>query len=344
MRDIQCQEVLNNYGSKTGVITLSRSSALNALTFDMLHQLRIHLERWEQDHAIQGVVIHSDSTRAFCAGGDVKALYYDADVLQVVPHPYFELEYELNRYLFHYPKPYVALMTGLTMGGGVGISLHGSHPVVFDSTQLAMPEARIGFFVDVGVTYHLSRLSHHLGRWMAVTGLTVDADDCLALGLSSHKVSMDDYDQLLAELTQSHWGGNPYHGVDQVLSRFTHSAGKSSLMQHADLIESCFEGNTVEAISSFIKGSGHAWLESTQHALSYNAPISMQLALLQLERARLSSFDEVIDTDLILVQQCLAWQDFKEGVRAALVDRDQQPTWQVDSDEAVAFFSKQGTV
>ncbi|HAG61405.1 MAG TPA: enoyl-CoA hydratase/isomerase family protein [Coxiellaceae bacterium] len=339
MVDIHCQEVANDHGSKTGVITLSRSSALNALTFDMLHQIRIHLERWEQDSTIQGVVVHSDSARAFCAGGDVKALYYDEDVLQVVPHPYFELEYELNRYLFHYPKPYVALMAGLTMGGGVGISLHGSHPVVFDSTQLAMPEAKIGFFVDVGVTYHLSRLPHHLGRWMAVTGLAVDADDCLALGLSSHKVSMADYDQLLTELTQSHWGGDPHHGVDQVLSRFAQSAENSSLMQQASLIESCFDGSTVDAISCAVMASDHAWLESTQKALAYNAPVSMQLALLQLERARLSSFDQVIDADLMLVQQCLTWPDFKEGVRAALIDKDRSPNWQMAPDISMDVLS-----
>ncbi len=339
MTDMMFNEVMNDHGRKTGVVTLCRSSALNALTFDMLQQLYGQLVQWQDDDSVQGVVIYSDSPRAFCAGGDVKALFHDPDALKTVPHPYFVLEYELNRYLFHYQKPYVALMAGITMGGGVGVSLHGSHPVVFDSTHLAMPEAKIGFFVDVGATYHLSRLPYHIGRWMALTGLTLDADDCVALGLSSSKVAVSDYDELRLTLTQSDWGDDPHQGVDQILSRFAQSGGDSSVMQHAASIEQCFEAGSLDAILSGVMALTEAWFQPTQQALTYNAPISMQLALLQLERARSSSFDAVIDTDLMLVQQCLAWPDFQEGVRAALIDKDHSPQWQVMADEGFTLLS-----
>ena len=159
MSEISFTEVICQTGKKTAVITLTRMSALNALSFDMLQQMQLWLHAWQQDDAIQGVIIHSETPAAFCAGGDLKALYHNMDMVNSAAIDYFELEYAIDRLIYHYSKPYIALMSGITMGGGVGVSLHGSHPVVFESTRLAMPESKIGFFVDAGESPSINSIS-----------------------------------------------------------------------------------------------------------------------------------------------------------------------------------------
>ena len=327
MSEISFTEVICQTGKKTAVITLTRMSALNALSFDMLQQMQLWLHAWQQDDAIQGVIIHSETPAAFCAGGDLKALYHNMDTVNSGTIDYFELEYAIDRLIYHYSKPYIALMSGITMGGGVGVSLHGSHPVVFESTRLAMPESKIGFFVDAGVSYHLSRLPYQVGCWMALTGLSIDADDCCALGLSAFKIAIDDYDSVLNALQRTDWGQDPHNTVDIILQSFHQKPDKSLVMQHAPLIADIFQSDRLATITDRILQSTDDWLQATQQALSYNSPNSMQCSLWQMQQAQSVNFDKVIDMDLVLAKKFYAIPDFKEGIRALLIDKDYSPHW-----------------
>ena len=192
----------------------------------------------------------------------------------------------------------------------------------------------IGFFVDAGVSYHLSRLPHQVGCWMALTGLSIDADDCCALGLSAFKIAINDYDSVLNALQRTDWGQDPHNTVDIILQSFHQKPDKSLVMQHAPLIADIFQSDRLATITDRILQSTDDWLQATQQALSYNSPNSMQCSLWQMRQAQSVNFDEVIDMDLVLAKKFYAIPDFKEGIRALLIDKDYSPHWQQHSDWA----------
>lgn len=333
MNDILFQELPAANNTKLGKIILNRPKALNALTHDMFMQLRKQLELWERDDSIKAVLIRSNSEKAFCAGGDIRAIYENKALGADELARYFRLEYDTNRYIHHYPKPYVAMLHGITMGGGVGISLNGRYTIAADNLRWAMPETLIGFFPDVGASYYLSRLQF-VGNYLALTGNSINAADTLSLNLVNHVVAFDQFDAIEKELTES--------GVETVLNSLVDLTAASSLNLPEINQHFCF--SEIEDIMASLEKSSSAWAHDTLQLLLQRSPTSLKVTLEQLRRAKNKSFDEVIEMDLKIAQCMLKNHDFYEGIRAAVIDKDRNPHWdpvtlsQVRSKDVDAYF------
>lgn len=316
MNDILFQELSAANNTKLGKIILNRPKALNALTHDMFMQLRNQLELWERDDSIKAVLIRSSSEKAFCAGGDIRAIYENKQLGADELAKYFQLEYDTNRYIHHYPKPYIAMVHGITMGGGVGISLNGRYTIAADNLRWAMPETLIGFFPDVGASYYLSRLQS-VGNYLALTGNSINAADALNLNLVKHVVAFDQFDAIEKELTES--------SVETVLNSLVDLTVSSSLNLSEINQHFCF--SEIEAIMASLQKSNSAWAHDTLQLLLERSPTSLKVTLEQLSRAKNKSFDEVIEMDLKIAHHMLKNTDFYEGIRAAVIDKDKSPKW-----------------
>src|SRR4051795_2841198 len=237
-------ELLCERRGVAGLVTLNRPQALNALTHGMVLELSRALDEWADDPAVTRVVVTGAGERAFCAGGDIRRLYdLGRAGRQDEALGFWREEYALNVRIKRYPKPYVALIDGIVMGGGVGVSLHGSHRVASDRYVFAMPEVGIGFFPDVGATYALPRLPGRMGLYLALTGERARAADALALGLATHAIPSSAFDDVRAVLT----AGEP---VDAVLASAARGPGEAFLGRERDIVDSCFAGESVEAVLS----------------------------------------------------------------------------------------------
>jgi enoyl-CoA hydratase len=203
-----------------GIITLNRPEVLNSLNHDMIEAMHKQLIQWATAAHIKAVIIKAVPGRAFCAGGDIRLTYDRCKKHDPAAAEFFQDEYQLNRCIFHFPKPYIALLDGITMGGGVGISIHGSHRVATEKLLFSMPETGIGFFPDVGGTYFLPRLPGNTGIYLGLTGARIHSDDCVALGLTQHKVASEQLSQLIAALAQQSFGANANEAVTQVIQQF----------------------------------------------------------------------------------------------------------------------------
>jgi len=312
------EDILFEVADGLAVVTLNRPAALNALTTEMIHRFHAQLDAWATDPAVRRVVVRGAGEKAFCAGGDIRALYDGRGT--AVTADFFRSEYRLNHRIFHYPKPYIALMDGITMGGGVGVSVHARHRVVCEATMLAMPETGIGLFPDVGATYFLPRMPGHLGAYMALTGARLRAADCLYGGLADHFVPKARHDDLIEALRSE-------HVVDAVLRGFVADPGASALARDRDAIDRCFAGETVEAIEAALAADGGDWGEATLKTMAGRSPISQKIALRQIADGGGLDFDDCMRLEFRLSQHCMAGHDFFEGVRAVVIDKDQKPHW-----------------
>ena len=308
-------------------ITLNREKALNAMSYDMFVALHAHLEKWAADDAIKAVLIRSNSEKAFCAGGDIRAIYENKHLTPESLSEYFRLEYRVNQIIKHYPKPYIALTHGITMGGGIGISLHASHRVTSDQLRWAMPETLIGFFPDIGATYYLSRLENEVGTYLALTGNSIDAETAVQLKLMDFMIPRDRFDAVENALLQV----SSMNGEDEVtaiLSAFSVPVNKDALPFSLNEINHCFRHNTIENIFAELKKLQAEWSSETITALEKRSPTSLKVALKQLRLAREKSIDDVLEMDLHIAREMLKNNDFYEGVRAAIIDKDKNPQWQ----------------
>ena len=301
------------------LVTLNRPAALNALTTDMILRFHAQLDAWATDSAVRRVAVRGAGGKGFCAGGDIRALYDGRGT--AITADFFREEYRLNRAIFHYPKPYIALMDGITMGGGVGVSVHARHRVVSEATMLAMPETGIGLFPDVGATYFLPRMPGRLGACMALTGARLRAADCLYGGIADVFVPSARQDDLIAALR-----GDP--DIDAVLQSFATDAGDSSLARHRAEIDRCFVGDTVEAIEAALEREGTDWAKAQRGVMAGKSPTSQKIALRQIQVGARLDFDDCMRLEYRLSQHCMAGHDFFEGVRAVVIDKDQAPKWQ----------------
>jgi enoyl-CoA hydratase len=310
-----------------GIVTLNRPQALNALTYEMVLALRVRLDAWAADTAVTRVMVQAAPGRAFSAGGDIRALY-DLHAAGRVDEAidFWRKEYPLNAAIKGYPKPYVALVEGICMGGGVGVSLHGSRRVAGDRFAFAMPEVGIGFFPDVGATYLLPRLPGKVGTWMALTGNRVGPADALALGVATHRVPSARFPELLDALSAN-------DDVDGALARFAVDPGPAPLAPLRVLIDRLFAGGTVEAILAALDresaGQGaDAEFASEQAALiRTKCPLSLKIALEQMRRGAALDFAEAMRTEFRIVSRVARGKNFYEGVRAAVLDKDNAPRW-----------------
>lgn len=320
-------EVLFERRGAAGVITLNRPQALNAFGLATVLAMRPKLAEWAVDSAITRVVIQAVGGKAFAAGGDVRSIYdlHKAGRTDEAID-FWREEYQLNSEIKRYPKPYVALIEGICMGGGVGLSLHGDFRVAGDRYLLAMPEVSIGFFPDVGATFALPRLPGNMGTYLALTGARVGPGEGVALGLATHRVPTARFPVLLDALA----GGDDVNGT---IAAFTVAPEPSKLAAHAGLIDRAFAGETVEAILENLdqeaSGSGEnaTFAKAQADTIRTKSPTSLKIALEQMRLGPGLDFAGCMRAEFRIVNRVARGHDFYEGVRAVLVDKDNKPDW-----------------
>jgi enoyl-CoA hydratase len=312
---------------RTGLVTLDRPEAMNALTLDMTRDLDRALAAWAHDPAVERVVIRAADGRAFCAGGDVRALY-EAGPASELTEVFYREEYALNRRIFRFPKPYVALIDGIVMGGGVGISIHGSHRIVTERTMFAMPETGIGLFPDVGGTYFLPRCPGETGMYLGLTGARAGAADLLHLGLAEAFVPSARLGALTQSLLAAEGGRQ---GVDEIVGGFRADPGPAPIAERRSVIDRCFGGESVSAILDALRRDRSDFTRETLTQLEGKSPTSLKVAFRQIRLGRDLEFEKAMRLEFRLVQRFMAGHDFFEGVRAAVIDKDRRPAWRPDS-------------
>jgi enoyl-CoA hydratase len=317
-------DILFERRGAAGVVTLNRPHALNAVTLGMVRALAAQLEAWAHDGAVTRVLVTAAGGRAFCTGGDLRAVY---EAGRAGRHEealdFWRAEYPLNAMIKTYRKPYVALIDGIVMGGGVGISVHGSHRVAGDRFVFAMPEVGIGFFPDVGATWFLPRMPGELGTYCALAGERLDAADALVAGVATHSVASSRWPELFEALC----GTTP---VDAVLRTFAEPVGESRLTPWRTDIDRLFAGESVEEILAALDASAATsdWCRSIAATLRTKSPTSLKIALAQMRRGKTLSFDACMQTEFRIVSRVVHGHDFYEGVRAVIIDKDNAPQWQ----------------
>ena len=319
------------FGREGGLATvlLNRPQALNAFTLDMYRRFDPILRAWAEDPGVNAVLIRGVGERAFCAGGDVRAIYEAGRGLsgdRSLTADFFREEYELIRHIHRYPKPYIAIIDGITMGGGAGVSVNGAYRVATERTVLAMPETGIGLFPDVGATRFLNLCPGQIGRYLGLTGARVGAADALYCGFATHFVPRDGVPALVAALAGS-------NGVEKIIAGFSADPGPAPIAARQPAIDRGFAGDTVEAILDALEseaadgGPDAEWAAQTRAGLLTKSPTSLKLTLRQLIAGRGFAIEDALALEYRLTQHVMAGHDFYEGVRAVLVDKDQQPRW-----------------
>ncbi len=312
-------DVLFERRGQMGHVTLNRPRALNALTHDMSLKLDAQLRAWAADRNIACVCITGAGDRAFCAGGDVRALYESGPGGKLTRDFYWD-EYRLNRRIHRFPKPYVALIDGIAMGGGVGVSVPGRFRVVTEKALFAMPETGIGLFPDVGGTYFLARCPGQIGLYLGLTGARLKSADLMYAALATHHVASERLPELIAALEGE--------SMEATLDRFRENAGRAPLATHREVIDRCFAGDRVEDIIDALAREGGEWADATRATLLQKSPTSLRVTLRQLRLGRTLDFEECMRLEFRLVQRFMSAHDFFEGVRAVVIDKDNRPGWE----------------
>jgi len=342
-QDVLFEEIPGKDGN-LGLITLNRPDVLNSLNLIMIQSMQKQLNAWAGNDSIKGVVIQGKG-RAFCAGGDLRLTYERHQKNDDQLALFFHDEYQLNKTIYHYPKPYIALLDGITMGGGVGVSIHGSHRVATENLVFAMPETGIGYFPDVGGTHFLPRLPGHIGLYLGLSGARLRVDDCKALNLVQHKVTRDDFPAIFEALAKHSWGNDPQTTVQHILAKFHIASDATSLLQQQESIDKCFAFSTVEDILDALQLSTNAVCQDAAIAFTKKSPTSLKVTLAALKRSAKLDFDECMRQEFRLASHFLSNHDFFEGIRALIVDKDQKPHWQpailsnVTQEKVESYFS-----
>ncbi|MER7762079.1 enoyl-CoA hydratase/isomerase family protein [Streptomyces sp. NPDC097619] len=313
--------VLLRRSGAVGRITLDRPGALNALTHDMVRRIDAALDAWEPDPAVTAVVLDGAGDRGLCAGGDIRAIRESALGDRAEAAGFWRDEYRLNARIARFPKPWVALMDGIVMGGGVGLSAHGSVRVVTERSRVAMPEVGIGFVPDVGGTRLLSRAPGELGTHLALTATAMGGADALLCGFADHHVPA----ALLPELTAALGGGADPAAA--LAGRET-PAGPSVLADAREWIDSCYAADSVEEIVERLRSHGEPEPKEAAERILGHSPTAVKVTLAALRRARaLDTLEQCLEQEWRVSTAALAGPDLPEGVRAQVVDKDRRPRW-----------------
>lgn len=321
-------EIPGNRGN-IGLITLARPKALNALTQNMCILISKHLSAWRSSANIKAVVIRGEGEKAFCAGGDIRSIYEARHEPVTKLREFFWHEYRLNYDIFHFSKPFIAFLDGITMGGGVGISVHGSHRVATEKLVFAMPETTIGFFPDVGASHFLPRCPGRMGAYLALSGVSVGPADASYLGITNGYVQSPYLTSLLSELVQTPFANHEARSaVDKIIEKYTASPGKSSLSERRQLIDDCFNYREVEKILDALENSKDEWAIEQAKLIRTKSPTSLKVTFEEILRGSKLSFSECMKMEYRMVNHFLQGHDFFEGVRALLVDKDRNPKWE----------------
>jgi len=335
-------EILFEQRGPIGLVTLNRPKVLNALTYNMVKQLHPQLAQWAEDDTITAVVIQAAGEKAFCAGGDIRVLHDQGKAGSPEVINFYRDEYRLNRYIKRYPKPYVALMSGINMGGGVGVSVNGSHRVASERLTFAMPETGIGLFPDVGGTYFLPRCPGQIGMYLGLTGARLKVADAVYAGIADAFVPADRHEALLARLVEG-------EAVDAAIAAETEATNDAPLAELRGQIDAAFGAESVDAILQRLDADGGEWPKKTAETIRSKSPLSTRVAFDQIRAGAELDFEDCMSLEFRLTNRFMAAPDFYEGVRAVVIDKDQAPKWQPASldavtDEQVAgYFASLGT-
>jgi len=324
-------DVVFSVRGKIGFILLNRPKALNALTGEMCRQIRQRLERWSEDRTVEAVIIEGEGEKAFCAGGDVVQVARSAREGTDDWWRFFYNEYRMNSAIKHFPKPYIALLDGITMGGGVGLSVHGAYRVATERTVFAMPETGLGLIPDVGGSYFLPRLPGATGMYLALTGYRAKSADCRYLGVATHYVPSERLTELKADMTEAR---NPLDlaqaGV--MLDDASEDLDEAPLAENRAAIDKHFAQDSVQSIIESLAADPSDWAQRTHADLLTKSPTSMQLTFAALRRGASLDLDACLKMEYRIVNRIMTMDnDFFEGVRALLVDKDKTPHWRPDS-------------
>jgi enoyl-CoA hydratase len=314
-----------------GRITLNRPQALHALTTDMCRIMSAALTQWAGDDSVKMLMIdHAEGTRGFCAGGDIRMVAESGRKDGKAGEDFFRIEYTLNTQIKRFPKPYVAFLDGVTMGGGGGISIHGSHRIATEHTLFAMPETGIGLFPDVGGSWFLPRLDGELGTWLALTGARLKGKDVLAAGIATHFVASENLPELKARVLAG-------EALDTLLADYAEAPQTPAYAEHLDIINHCFLRPTITDICLVLKMTDDDWATAQADILKTRSPLSMAVSLEQLRRgAQMSSFEDIMRMEYRIACHIIRTHDFSEGVRAVIEDKDHAPKWSPETPAGVS--------
>ncbi|HEX7322790.1 MAG TPA: enoyl-CoA hydratase/isomerase family protein [Mycobacterium sp.] len=331
-------EVLSHVDGGVGVLTLNRPAAINSLTETMVNAMRALLTAWAHDDAVHTVLLTGAGERGLCAGGDVVAIYHSARADGAAARRFWYDEYLLNAAIGRFPKPYVSLMDGIVMGGGVGVGAHANTRIVTDTTKMAMPEVGIGFIPDVGGTYLLSRAPGALGLHAALTGAPFSGADAVALGFADHYVPHDKLGEFTAAITAE--------GVDAAVATHAVEPPPSTLAAGRDWIDECYGGETVAEIAAALQRHHAPEAGVAAKLIATRSPIALSVTLESVRRAgKLSTLEDVLAQEFRVSCASLRSHDLVEGIRAQLIDKDRNPSWspasldQVDVADVEAYFA-----
>ncbi|QRI74959.1 MULTISPECIES: enoyl-CoA hydratase/isomerase family protein [Rhodococcus] len=316
----ETEDVLVRVSGGIGRITLNRPKAINALNYDMVKVTAAALGEWAGDDSVRAVVVDGAGERGLCAGGDIVSIYHDARDGGTGSQGFWRDEYILNAAIGRYPKPYVALMDGIVMGGGVGIAAHGNVRVVTERSTIAMPEVGIGFVPDVGGTWLLSRAPGELGTHLALTTGRMTAGDAIALGFADHFVPSEALDKFVAALESG--------TVDEALAEFAQPAPESPLLAQRSWIDAAYSAPTVEEIVARLQAAEEPEARAAAEQILGKSPVALKVTLRSVRHAReLGSLEEVLNEEYRVSLASLRSHDLVEGIRAQVVDKDRNPAW-----------------
>lgn len=323
---------------RLGIITLNRPKALNALSVSMVVSMYDQLRRWAEDPAIMAVIIRGAGDKAFCAGGDLKLIYNHGKHKYQEMIPFFSLEYTLNQYISEYPKPYIALLDGIAMGGGLGVSVHGTRVIGTERLQLAMPETAIGFYPDVGAGYFLSRCPNHIGMYLGLTGNSIGIGDAISCKLVSAYIPSGQLPDFISCLTAQDLRLKPLDTIDSVIARYKQSSATQDLKPYIKTIEHCFNDTSVVNIIRNLESDGSSWANAQVNILKKRSPTALKVTMRLLSMCDNLNLNlrACLNINLNLTLKLFQEHDIYEGIRAVLIDKTHDANWQPNTLDAVS--------
>jgi enoyl-CoA hydratase len=322
---VQDNDVIVSAHGALRQITLNRPKALNALTLDMAVRMTALLREWANDPAVGAILLDGAGDRAFCAGGDIRALYDGAKAGSSLPATFWATEYRLDMLIARYPKPVVVVMDGMVMGGGIGLSAYASHRVVTERSALAMPETGIGYFPDVGASFLLARSPGETGTYLAMTGERVGAADAIFCGLADTHIPAAKRAELATALADCRDAADVRHKLEALSA--PQPPGKFANAR--SWIDACFGTDRVEEIFNRLAASKGGAAQAALETLQRVSPTSLKITLRNIREARtFKRPEQSFMQDYRLSLACASGHDFVEGIRAQIVDKDRNPSWQ----------------
>ena len=315
------KEVFFEVKGTLGLITLNRPKALNALTLSMVREIHPQLKKWENDSSVKNILIKAEGEKAFCAGGDIRALHDWGKNNDEEAVGFYREEYILNQYIKRYPKPYISLVNGIVMGGGVGLSVHGNYRIAGENYSFAMPETGIGLFPDVGGSFFLPRLSFEAGTYLALTGNRIKAADAIFLGTATNFIKSENFSNLINDLSKEE------NDPKEIIDKYSVEPGESEFREISQFCNKIFKADTVEKIIENLTEENSDLSKEILSIINQKSPTSLKVALKSLRLGKNISFEECMQMEFRMVNKVMNDHDFYEGVRALIIDKDNNPSW-----------------